>query len=199
MAPSRTPRRHVANPASKLALNLALAAALAAGALLPQTALAQHRFGGQWHGGQWSGGHRYGGGWGWWGYGGVLGGLPAVAPVITIGAITYWVADGQYYRAVPSGGYVLVPPPEGVDPGRMAGSDRPFNTPGPDRLYIYPRNGQSAEKQASDEYDCHKWAVGQTGFDPVSTTLGSASGPGRQGDYVRAQAACLDARGYTAR
>ena len=81
----------------------------------------------------------------------------------------------------------------------MAGSDRPYNPPGPDRLYIYPRNGQSAEKQASDEYDCHKWAVGQTGFDPVNATLGTAAGTGQRGDYVRAQSACLDARGYTAR
>lgn len=200
MAQSHTTRWPFTAPSPKLALKLALLAALAAGALAPQTALAQHRFGGsQWHGGQWSGGHRYGGGWGWRGYGGVLGVLPAVATVLTIGAITYWVADGQYYRAVPSGGYVLVPPPEAVEPGRMAGGDRPFSPPGPDRLYIYPRNGQSAEKQASDEYDCHKWAVGQTGFDPVNATLGTAAGSGQRGDYVRAQSACLDARGYTAR
>jgi hypothetical protein len=131
----------------KLALLAALAGALATDRL-PSTA-----GGSQWHGGQ-ERRPRYGGGWGWRGYGGVLGVLPAVATVLTIGAITYWVADGQYYRAVPSGGYVLVAPPEGGEPGRMAGSDRPFNPPGPDRLYIYPRNGQSAEKQASDEYDC---------------------------------------------
>jgi hypothetical protein len=164
----------------------ALMAGLLVGALLPQTASAQHRFPG--HG---QGAHRYGGGWGWWGYGGVIGVLPALATVLTIGTVTYWLAEGQYYRAVPSGGYVMVAPPESAEPVAA----------GRERLYIYPRNAQSAEKQASDEYDCHRWAVGQTGFDPVGSAMGDGAGPsrGQYRDYSRAQSACLDARGYTVR
>jgi hypothetical protein len=41
-------------------------------------------------------------------------------------------------------------------------------------LYIYPNKGQSPEQQARDRYDCHLWAVQQTGIDP---TRAQASGP----------------------
>lgn len=34
-------------------------------------------------------------------------------------------------------------------------------------LYIYPQKGQSAEQQDQDRYNCHTWAVQQTGFDPT--------------------------------
>ncbi len=34
--------------------------------------------------------------------------------------------------------------------------------------YVYPKKGQSAEQQKKDEYDCHTWAVKQTGFDPMA-------------------------------
>ena len=33
--------------------------------------------------------------------------------------------------------------------------------------YVYPAKGQSAEQQKKDEYECHQWAIGQTGYDPV--------------------------------
>lgn len=33
--------------------------------------------------------------------------------------------------------------------------------------FVYPQKGQSAEQQKKDEYDCHSWAVKQTGFDPT--------------------------------
>ncbi len=33
--------------------------------------------------------------------------------------------------------------------------------------YVFPQKGQSAEQQKKDEYDCHSWAVKQTGFDPT--------------------------------
>jgi len=35
-----------------------------------------------------------------------------------------------------------------------------------DDLMIYPAKGQSAEQQDKDRYECHRWAVGQSGFDP---------------------------------
>ena len=157
----------------------ALLAALLAGVLLPSTAMAQHRHGG----------------WGY-GHGGVIGVLPALATVLTIGAITYWVADGQYYRAAPAGGYVLVAPPVAVT---AAAADGDAVKGGADRLYIYPRDAQSADKQAADEYDCHKWAVGQTGFDPVAASSGANISSEQKRNYQRAQSACLDARGYTVR
>ena len=33
--------------------------------------------------------------------------------------------------------------------------------------YIYPAQGQSKEQQGKDEFECHQWAVEQTGFDPT--------------------------------
>ena len=33
--------------------------------------------------------------------------------------------------------------------------------------YIFPENGQTKEQQQQDEYTCHSWAVGETGFDPT--------------------------------
>ncbi len=63
------------------------------------------------------------------------------------------------------------------------------------RCVLYPRNGQSDEQTQNDRYECHSWAVNQTGFDPTR----SAQQSGNAADYRRAMIACLDARGYSAR
>src|SRR5712671_56047 len=34
--------------------------------------------------------------------------------------------------------------------------------------FIYPKNGQSPEQQKKDEFDCHTWAVQQSGYDPIA-------------------------------
>lgn len=34
------------------------------------------------------------------------------------------------------------------------------------RLYVYPAKGQTADQLEHDRYECHTWAVQQTGFDP---------------------------------
>jgi hypothetical protein len=46
-------------------------------------------------------------------------------------------------------------------------------TPVPDtRVYVTPAAGQSATQLDRDRYECHDWAVRQTGFDPsVSQTI----------------------------
>jgi hypothetical protein len=124
-------------------------------------------------------------------YGVVVTDLPTFATVLTIGAASYWYANGIYYRGVPSGdGYEVVAPPVG---GTAA-------APITEKLYVYPRNGQTADRQSSDEYECHRWAVTQSGFDPTANATSSNSAPvdlSKRGDYGRAQAACLDGRGYT--
>ena len=38
--------------------------------------------------------------------------------------------------------------------------------PPPQRIYVYPNNGQSAEQTDRDRYECHVWAVHETGVDP---------------------------------
>jgi len=38
--------------------------------------------------------------------------------------------------------------------------------PPPQKVFVYPNNGQSAEQTDRDRYECHVWAVQQTGVDP---------------------------------
>src|ERR1700723_1675099 len=38
--------------------------------------------------------------------------------------------------------------------------------PPPQRVFVYPANGQSAEQTERDRYECHVWAVQETGVDP---------------------------------
>jgi len=42
----------------------------------------------------------------------------------------------------------------------------PAQAPAPQRIFVYPNNGQSAEQTDRDRYECHLWAVQQTGVDP---------------------------------
>lgn len=118
--------------------------------------------------------------------------LPALATLVTIGALSYYHADGVYYRALPRGGYeVSDAPDEGDSLPAMGGASR---------THVYPREGQSAQRQAADEYECHRWAVGQSGFDPTLAAMGLVvAAVGQQRDYQRASAACLGGRGYSVR
>jgi hypothetical protein len=160
----------------------ALTAALLSGALAPQAAIAQHHSNGYGR----DGGHGHDGGRGW-GYGSGM--VPALATLLTIGAFTYWVEAEPYYRADPWGGYVVLPPAVGPAPALISG----------ERLFIYPGQAQTPEKQLSDEYDCHRWAVAQTGVNPVAPAEGVSIGIGQRHDYLRAQSICLEGRGYTVR
>ena len=38
--------------------------------------------------------------------------------------------------------------------------------PVPARIMVYPAQGQSPDQLERDRYECHVWAVQQTGFDP---------------------------------
>jgi hypothetical protein len=116
------------------------------------------------------------------------------------GGIPYYYYNNVYYTYnTADAGYVVTdPPPAGGDDAGSTGVETPppAGAPPPRAagdLYVYPRNGQTEEQTAKDRYECHKWAVGQTGFDP--TTAGSRGSPA---EYRRAMSACLDARGYSA-
>jgi hypothetical protein len=41
-------------------------------------------------------------------------------------------------------------------------------------MYVYPAKGQSQEQQNQDRYQCHTWAVQQSGFDPSNPQASSA-------------------------
>lgn len=113
---------------------------------------------------------------------------PALWTLVTVGALSYVLANGVYYRELEAGGYEVVAPP--VDDAPAAAGH-----------YVYPRNGQSADRQASDEYECHRWAVQRTGFDPSSVATGTARGGSdeQRAAYPRARDACLEGRGYSVR
>jgi hypothetical protein len=38
-------------------------------------------------------------------------------------------------------------------------------------VFVYPSNGQSAQQTDRDRYECHNWAVKQSGFDPSQPHL----------------------------
>src|SRR5450432_3929483 len=50
----------------------------------------------------------------------------------------------------------------------VAPPPRTYAVPGPppQRVFVYPAQGQSPEQTDRDRYECHVWAVQQTGVDP---------------------------------
>jgi hypothetical protein len=68
-----------------------------------------------------------------------------------------------------------------------------------DGLTVSANEGQTSDQQRQDRYECHSWAVGQTGFDPSLPGGGvaPAKNAARRSNYQRAMAACLEAHGYT--
>src|SRR5579863_2329368 len=51
-------------------------------------------------------------------------------------------------------------------------------------MFIYPAKGQNQEQQDKDRYECHSWAVQQTGFDPSRP---QAAAPGSSQQYQPSQ------------
>ena len=43
--------------------------------------------------------------------------------------------------------------------------------------FAYPNAGQSDQQQSRDRYECHQWAVSQTGFDPTTAPPMAAAPP----------------------
>ena len=47
-------------------------------------------------------------------------------------------------------------------------------------LYVYPKEGQSAEQTDKDKYECYNWAKNDTGFDPMAAPKTTSAAPGGQ-------------------
>jgi len=133
------------------------------------------------HGGGYYGGGHSGGYWGWWWPWAVFGGAVALAPYY---APYYYAPPPVVIREQPP---VYAQPAPSVPPSSA------------ERIFVYPRLGQSEELQAKDRYECHSWAVSQTHYDPTQPTSGMSEAQLNQmlADYHRAMSACLDARGYS--
>jgi hypothetical protein len=80
-------------------------------------------------------------------------------------------------------------------------STSPSALPNLPKVFLYPKNGQTSDQQARDRYECYRFAVAQSGFDPTRSTGAASPSPGNepQSDYERAQSACFDALGYASR
>lgn len=143
-----------------------------------------------WRGGYWGPG--WGWGWGGLGLGLYFATLPLYYDTYWWGGVPYYYADSTYYRWDGTANqYVTVAPPDGLvqQQGGAAGGQAP-----PQELMVYPKNGQTQEQTNKDKYECHKWATSQTGFDP---TQAGGTAPTHRSDYMRAQMACLEGRGYS--
>ena len=145
--------------------------------------------GGYWHGGFWPRAY-YGYGFSWF-----LPILPLAYATYWYGGVPYYYANDVYYTWNPTyDGYVATDPPPVADSSGsadVAGSGpAPQGDVAPDsgQIFMYPKNGQSAEQQASDKAECQKWASDQAG---QVAQNGS--------DYNRAMVACVEGRGYSAR
>ena len=55
-------------------------------------------------------------------------------------------------------------------------------------MLIYPAKGQSQEQQQKDEFECHQWAVQQTGYDPTRAQQAPQQQTTQQGGAVRGAA-----------
>jgi hypothetical protein len=162
---------------------------------------------GGWRGSAWRGGYWHGGFWPRAFYGA---GFAWFLPILPLAYATYWYsgipyyyANDVYYTWNPTyDGYVATDPPPVADssgsadvggppPGDAVSQQNPGPGPGgpvAGQIFMYPKNGQTSEQQATDRAECQKWATEQAG---QVAQNGS--------DYNRAMVACVEGRGYSAR
>lgn len=201
--------------------------ALALGALATTAPAVADGYRGHYHGKRGYGGYGYGYGYGYgrgYGYRGYYGGAPyyygagwyrpygprvvVVAPPIGFGVsilppyystywyggVPYYYADRAYYRWYPERREYVVTQPPAREPD--AASQAP---PDSGDIFVYPKNGQTEAQKSDDRYECHAWAVQQSGFDPTRQGGGveDSQADARRADYRRAEVACLEGRGYS--
>lgn len=124
--------------------------------------------------------------------------LPFAYVTLWMNGIPYYYANETYYTQT-AGGYVVAEPPQ--DQGDVSQTPPAVAEGTESKMFIYPRKGQSEEQQANDRYECHKWAVGQTNYDPtrIPSEIPADQIMQKRADYQRAMGGCLDSRGYTAK
>lgn len=113
-------------------------------------------------------------------------GLPDFSREVWIGSALYFLAAGSYYMwNTDRNEYVVVEAPQTVASVPPTRYD----------VIAYPARGQTVDQQARDRYECHSWAVSQSGFDPAAAN--SAPAQSAADYYRRALGACLSGRGYS--
>jgi hypothetical protein len=127
--------------------------------------------------------------------------LPSFATTVSSEGANYVYANDVFYRARPEGGYQVVNDPPVGTPHSAPPEPQPSEPPIGSSMTVYPRNGQTAQEQSRDHYECYRFAVAQTGYDPMRANGGDA--PAKiaqlQSQYDRAQSECFEGRGYAVR
>jgi len=184
-------------------------------ALLSLVATNAEAHGGGWHGHR--GGGYYGGG-GPFLFFGALAGLTIPfyysqlwsgpgpyyypsTPVYVQNPPGYVVADAQPRTVVtqsPGNGVIELGPVNALPPASSDSAPSSDSDQAPSgQWFAYPSRGQSPQQQANDHYECNKWAVNESGYDPdLRTHRNPETGPVA---YGRALSACLEGRGYAVR
>jgi hypothetical protein len=119
--------------------------------------------------------------------------LPPFYTTLWVSGIPYYYANSVYYTWRPEEhGYVVTQPPEEKEVSTQA-------APAADQLFIYPKNGQSQQQQATDRYECHAWATKETSYDPTLPGGGVPANDSndKRAAYFRAMTACLEGRSYS--
>ncbi len=104
----------------------------------------------------------------------------------------FYVNETYYIYDTKRKDYVVVDEPE-IEEGEVEIIEEELEPV--DDIFVYPSNGQTDEQTDKDRYECHRWAVEQTGFDPSLPN----QNPDDRANYIRALTACLEGRGYTVR
>lgn len=122
--------------------------------------------------------------------------LPTKHVRFSIGARKYFFANLTYYLwSGERAEYIVVDKPAGAEAAMASSTVEPIREVVSSEKYVYPNDAQSDEQRSQDRYECYRWAVSETGFDPANGVQESGNASG----YERANSACLEGRGYTVR
>jgi hypothetical protein len=124
--------------------------------------------------------------------------LPDYAQQVWLGSALFFLAAGTYYTYEQSTQeYVVAEPPQGVEPvySPETLSQPPQQAADPYDVVAYPANGQTQQQVEQDRYDCYRYAVQQSNFDPANARYQPA--PEVVGVYRQAMAGCYASRGYS--
>jgi len=129
-------------------------------------------------------------------YGARVRSLPSYSQEVVIGSSLFFLAAGTYYMYQnDTQEYIVTTPPQPVQSGGYAQPiAQPIGQGSPYDPVAYPANGQTPEQIEQDRYDCYRWSVEQSSFDPANP--GYQPAPAMIQVYRRSMVACLMDRGY---
>ena len=132
---------------------------------------------------------------GFLGYGLYFDALPFYTSTYWWGGVPYYYANDNFYQWNEAAGqYESVRAPQS-----LVSQVTTTRALGNGTLFAYPKNGQTTAQQATDRNECQSWATSQTGGNssPAASTAAVGATAARRQDYLRAETACLQGRGYS--